>query len=300
MIIINTLRITNLKIKNFFINMAKGAAVGIGMIIPGVSGGTIAVILKIYDKLIEAIGNLFKDFKQSLAVIAPVLIGAVLAFAAAYFPLTYALTNAPLPTVLLFAGLMLGGCPKLVKDASRNGFKKLDAVAIILPLALVVGLCFIPGLGNANLNNVSVGGYFLLVAIGAVASCALVIPGISGSMLLMILGYYAPLLAGMANIVSQPQLVWVYLAFILGVVIGFFTIAKLMQWLLNKFPRTTYWAIVGFVIGSIPAIIITFGNEYGFTHPTVTIVQIVIGILLFVLGTVSSYLLFRLAKKMQK
>jgi putative membrane protein len=273
--------------------MLKGAAVGVGMIIPGVSGGTIAVILKIYERLIQAIGNIFKNFKDSMSIILPVLLGAVLAFAAAYFPLKHALEYAPLPTVLLFAGLMLGGCPKLISDAKANGFKKLDAIAIIIPFVFVLGICFVPDLGNANLANIDVGGYFLLVLIGAVASCALVVPGISGSFLLMLLGYYSPILNGIPLIFSSWHYVFVYLAFILGVVVGFFTIAKLMQWLLNKFPRVTYWAIVGFVIGSIPAIMITFD----YSSSPINALQISLGVVLFILGAVASYLLFRYAQK---
>ena len=122
-----------MKVKEFFKNMGCGAAIGVAMIIPGVSGGTVAVLLNIYDKLIDALGNLKKNFKQNILFLVPVLLGAVLAFAAMYFPLAYALNYAPLPVVMLFAGLMAGSIPKLFKDSKLYGFKKLNTFSVFLP-----------------------------------------------------------------------------------------------------------------------------------------------------------------------
>lgn len=289
-----------MKVKKFFVNVAKGAAIGIAMIIPGVSGGTLAVLLGIYDEIIQSLGNLFKDFKKSVSVLLPVLLGAVVAFAALYFPLKYALQYAPFPTMLLFAGLMAGSCPDLCKKANENGFRKRDIVAIILPFILVLGICFIPYIGNVDLTDkMPVWGYFVLVVMGMLASCALVVPGISGSMLMMIFGYYAPLLNTISALkTSFGHSLLVLALFAVGLVVGFFTIAKLMQLLLNKFRRATFWAIVGFVIGSIPAIIVTFFKEYGDNLPTyLTPLQISLGVILFVAGAVGSFFLTRYAAK---
>ena len=172
--------------KEFFKKTGIGAVIGVAMIIPGVSGGTLAVLLNVYDKLISAISDLRKDFKNSVAFLFPILLGAALAVAAMYFPLKYALKYAPFPTVMLFAGLMVGSCPKLIKDGVKNGFKPFNVASILIPLAVVIGICFIPELGKADLSTeMPVYGYFLLIIIGAVASCALVVPGVSGSMLLL-------------------------------------------------------------------------------------------------------------------
>ena len=292
-----------MKVKEFLINTAKGGAIGLAMIIPGVSGGTLAVLLGVYDKLIESVGNLFKDFKKSFSFLLPILLGAILAFAALYFPLKYALKYAPFPTITLFAGFMLGSIPDLLFTAKHNGFKKLDIISIIIPLALVVGLCFIPNIGNADLGTgMSAGGYFLLILIGAVASCALVVPGISGSMLLLIFGYYNPILdtiSALKDNFGHSLLVLVGFAF--GLVVGFFTIAKLMQLLLKKFRRVTFWAIVGFVIGSVPAVIITFFNEFGAQADVyLTPLQIALGVIFFLLGTAATYALTRFAEKKAK
>lgn len=280
--------------------MAKGASIGLAMIIPGVSGGTLAVLLGVYDKIIESIGNLFKDFKKSVAFLLPILLGAVLAFAALYFPLKYALKYAPFPTIMLFAGFMAGSCPDLYKKANKNGFKKRDIAAIIIPCILVIGICFIPSIGDVDLSpSMSVSGWAALFLIGMLASCALVVPGISGSMLLLIFGYYNPILNTISALKDNfGHSLLVLFTFAVGLVLGFFTIAKLMQFLLKKFKRVTFWAITGFVIGSIPAVIITFFHQYG-GNPSayLTPLQISLGVILFVAGAIGTYLLAGYAVK---
>ena len=283
-----------MKIKNFLLDTAKGASIGVAMIIPGVSGGTLAVLLNIYDKLISAISNIFKDFKNSVKVLVPILLGAVVAVIAMYFPLKFALKHAPFPTVMLFAGLMIGSCPKIVKDGMKNGFKKLDILSFLLPLLLVIGICFIPNLGSADLSStMPVHGYFLLILIGMIASCALVVPGVSGSMLLLILGYYNEILDTVSLLKTDfGHSVLVLLTLAVGVIIGFFSIAKLMKYLLNKFPRATNWAIIGFVAGSIPAIFITYNNNFpDFIYSTLNAAHIAVGCVLCVLGIIATYAL---------
>jgi putative membrane protein len=275
--------------------MIKGGAVGMAVIIPGVSGGTLAVLLNIYDKIIQSISELKSNFKQSFMFLLPIVLGIIAAIAIMYFPISYALKYAPLPTVLLFLGLMAGSCPKIIKDAKSNGFKNRDWLCLILPFIIVIAICFIPGLGNVNLGEDMLWyNYLLLLPVGIVASCALVVPGISGSMLLVILGYYTPILGLVSALKTSPlHSLLVLVIFAVGVVIGFFTIAKLMQFLLTRFTRATYWAIVGFVLGSLPAILIVFD----YANSPINALQISLGILLCILGAIGTYFLTRLSEK---
>lgn len=284
--------------KEFFKNLASGALIGIAMIIPGVSGGTIAVLLNIYDKLLSSISNLSKKFKQSITFLLPILLGAFLAFAAAYYPLKWGLDKAPLPTILLFVGLMLGSLPKLIKTGASNGFKLFNLAGIILPIAVLIGICFVPMLGDINLGtNMPLVGYFALLGVGVVGSCALVVPGISGSMCLLILGYYNPLLSCFSGLRTDfMHYALVLILFAIGLLIGFFTIAKLMKYLLNKFPRGTYWAIIGFVVGNFPAIFIQFFTDSNYVA-TVNPVQIAVGVVLCVLGAVGTFILTAYAER---
>ncbi len=280
---------------NFLKNMLKGALIGVAMIIPGVSGGTIAVLLDIYDKLINAISNLKKDFKASFAFLFPVVLGMALAFMAMYFPLKLALKYIPIQTISLFAGLMLGSIPSLFSDSKNNGFKKLDLIGIICSFVLVIGICFIPNMGNVDLSvNMPSYQYALLFLMGLLASCALVVPGISGSMLLLIFGYYEPILntiSELKNNFGHSLLVLVLVA--LGIVLGFLVIAKIMNYLLTKFKRATYWTIFGFVVGSIIAIFLS----YDYTGLTIDGLVIATSIFVFIIGAPISFFLIRLSSK---
>lgn len=291
-------------VKDFFKKFGIGAVIGAAMIIPGVSGGTIAVLCNIYDKLISAISDLRRDFKNSFMFLLPIVLGAICAVAAIFYPLKLLFEVAPFPTVMLFLGLMLGGVPKLFKDGAKNGFKKINIISVLLPLAAVVGICFIPSLGEADLTAaMPVWGYFVLILVGAVASCALVVPGVSGSMLLMIFGYYNSILNTVTALKTDfGHSLLVLALFALGILIGFFSIAKLMKLLLKKFPRGTFWAIFGFVIGSLPAILLTYdGNFPDFTLASLDAVHISVGVILAVAGAIASFALTAvLEAKMKK
>ncbi len=283
-----------MNVKEFFKKFGIGAVIGAAMIIPGVSGGTIAVLLNIYDKLISAISDLKKDFKNSFMFLLPIALGAVAAIGAIFWPLTKVLEVAPFPTVMLFTGLLLGGIPKLFKDGVKTGFSKWNVISILIPFAAVIGICFIPSLKEADLSaGMPAYGYALLALIGALASCALVIPGVSGSMLLLIFGYYDPILNTIKSIFSNfGHSILVLAVFASGLIIGFISIAKLMKFLLKKLPRGTYWSIIGFVIGSVPAILITYnGNFPDFHYASLTTAHIVIGVVLFVAGAIASFAL---------
>lgn len=287
--------------KKFLKNVAGGALIGIAAIIPGVSGGTVAVLMNIYDELVGAISDLGKAFKKNFLFILPILVGVALGIGIMYFPLKFALERAPLPTVLLFTGLMLGSFPKLLKDGIALGFKKLNIASLVIPCAAVIAICFIPAVGtSANLGaDMPVWGYFVLVVMGVVASAALVIPGVSGSLVLLIFGYYAPIIETLGALVTDfGHSVLVLLLFAVGLVAGFFLISKLMKLFLNKFPRGTHWAIIGFVIGSIPAIFITFADN--FPEAAYDGVQIAAGAILCIGGILLTYFLTSYADAVQK
>lgn len=281
--------------KEFFKNFGCGAIMGVAVLVPGVSAGTVAVLLNIYDKMISSINNLGKDFKNSFKFLLPIILGIIVGFVAIYFPLDYAIKYAPMPTVLLFVGLMLGTFPKLIKDTAKMGFKKLNILSIILPLAAVIGMCFIPNIGNVNLDSdMPIQNYFILVLIGALAAGALFVPGISGSMILMIFGYYEPILDTISALFTDfGHSVAVLGLFALGVIIGFFSITKLMKLLLDKFPRGTRWAIIGFIVGSIPAILITFD----YASAPLDAWQIAIAVILCIGGGIGSFFFTRWSDK---
>ncbi len=251
----------------FLTDVLRGVAIGVAFIIPGFSGGSVAAILGIYEKLVGAIADLFKHFKRSILTLLPILLGMILGIAALIYPIRLGLEKFPVPTVSLFVGLAIGGLPS-VTDKCRGGRPKWTHIlACLLPLAFAAGLSFLPLAGDASLFDLDFGGYLLLILIGAVGSAALVVPGISGSMLLLIFGYYNPIVALVTehllrgNDVGKSILVLALLA--AGIVIGFFAISVLMKFLLKKFPRGTYFSILGFIVGSVPAVYASVIRESG-------------------------------------
>ena len=112
---------------NFILDTIKGAVIGIANVIPGVSGGTMAVSMGIYNRLISSITHLFRDFKKSAATLIPVLLGAAIGIVGFSYAIEYLLANQPLPTCLAFLGLILGGVPVLVKDMKKGVEKAVPA-----------------------------------------------------------------------------------------------------------------------------------------------------------------------------
>lgn len=252
----------------FLLDLIRGAAIGIAFIIPGFSGGSVAAILGIYEKLVGAIADIFKDFKKSLTTILPIGIGMVLGIVALLFPLGWALEAFPFPTVCLFVGLAVGGLPS-VTDELRGKIKTSNIFACAIPLVSALALSFLPIGNDVDLFNLNLGGYFLLVVMGLVASAALVVPGISGSMLLLIFGYYNPIVNMMTDHLLKFKDVGTSILVLgltaIGIAVGFFLISKIMKWLLKSHPRGTYFAILGFILGSIPTVYVSTAKEAGYT-----------------------------------
>ena len=281
--------------KGFLRDMLAGFLMGIAFIIPGFSGGSIAAIVGIYEKLICAVTDIFKDFKNSIKTLLPIGIGLVLGAVSLLFPLKLALEAAPLPTVSLFVGLALGGMFSIT-DRLRGRVSVTNVLALSLPLILAAALCFIPTGADVDLFALDFGGYVLLFLVGVLGSVALVVPGISGSMLLLILGYYNPIVRLVTDHLLQFKDIGTSVLVLgvtaVGIALGFLIISVVMKWLLKRYPRGTYFAIVGFIVGSIPAVYTSTMGEEGFVLPTspwhyvicaVTLAIGFVGALLFVL-----------------
>ena len=242
---------------SFLTDIARGAAIGVAFIIPGFSGGSVAAILGIYEKLVGAIADIFKTFKKSILTLLPIALGMLLGIAALIFPISWGLNHYPIPTVTLFVGLALGGLPSIT-DKVKGKPSVWQIVAGVLALAVAAALSFLPLAGEVDLFALEWWGYLLLIVIGIVGSCALVVPGISGSMLLLIFGYYNPVVDMLLHHLLRGDQVGICLAVFaclgVGIVVGFFAISLLMKFLLKKFPKATHFAIIGFIIGSVPAV----------------------------------------------
>ncbi len=276
-------------------NILKGAVMGIANIIPGVSGGTMAVSMGIYDKIIHAVTHLFSEFKQSMKVLVPIGIGIVLAIVAVARLIEYMFQVVPFQTNLLFIGLILGGLPAMWKKVKPHSIRISYIIAFLLFFALVAGCASLEGSeGSAADLSFSLVNVVKLMGVGVIASATMVVPGVSGSMILMILGYYEPVL-GMVNqfvdhlkdfdvegLISDCG---VLIPFGVGVVVGIIVIAKIIEIIFANWPLLAYWAIIGLILASPVAILMM--NQFG----KLELMTIVTGIGTLAVGIVASLLL---------
>ncbi|MBQ6399673.1 MAG: DUF368 domain-containing protein [Clostridia bacterium] len=248
----------------WFLDVLRGAVIGLANVIPGVSGGTMMVSMGIYDKLIYCINHLFTEFKKCISILLPYLVGMAAAILIGSFALKAAFANYPLPTNTLFIGLILGSLPFILREMKGERIGWQGAVIFVLLFALVVGLKLIEKENVAKLT-LSFGSVLLMLVLGAVCSAAMVIPGVSGSMILKTLGYYEPVVTeaipatvrGLTggDWAAVGQNLGILIPFLIGIVVGIFGIAKLIEILMKKWKGWTYCGILGMVAAS-PVVIL--------------------------------------------
>ena len=271
--------------KNNVLLVIKGFFVGIANIIPGVSGGTLAITLGIYEELIEAISHFFKKIKSNIKFLIPIGIGAFTAIVIGSRIIEISLEKYTLPTLLFFTGLILGGMPMLFGKIKKN-IKPSYALIFLATFALVIGIMFLKTGNDVVLVDLNAWGYFKLFLVGMIAAATMIIPGISGSFMLMVMGYYEPIINAINEFTSFNNLwnnFWILMPFGIGVLLGIIVIAKIIEFLFQKFEVPTYFGIIGFVLASLIGIFTSAGNLV-FT-PTF----IIVGIILMVLGFVIAY-----------
>ncbi|MDR2044521.1 MAG: DUF368 domain-containing protein [Clostridium sp.] len=259
-------------------SILKGMVIGIANIVPGVSGGTLMVSMGVYDKLIHCITHLFREFRKSVLFLLPIAIGMGVAIVGSSLGLEYLFTHFPVPTNFLFVGLILGGLPAIWKNVKGSSMHLGHAAIGLFFFALVVGFAAVGETeGNAVELSRNAGQAVLLFGVGVIASATMVIPGVSGSMVLLLIGYYHPILSTITEVI-RALLAWnwagiwngmgILLPFGLGVVAGIFGIAKLVELVFLKFPLYAYWAIIGLLVSS-PVAIFLIGTFPEYTIPTI-------------------------------
>ncbi len=263
----------------------KGFFIGLANIIPGVSGGTLAITLGIYEQLIGCISHIFKNLKENIKFLIPIVIGAVLSIITLSHAISFSLENYVLPTILFFIGAILGGIPMLVNKVSGNRLKISNIIIFLITFSLIILLLFLNGENVVSFENMSIVDYLLLFVVGIVASATMVIPGVSGSAVLMTIGYYKPILDVIKDITDFSNLtnnLMILIPFGIGVIIGILLIAKLLEFLFKNYEVKTYYGVLGFIFASIIAIIyqnLIINSSFVFSIPS-----LIIGIILFILG----------------
>ena len=296
----------------FLEHIIIGIIIGISNIVPGVSAGTMFVILGIFKKLIDqvglcldevktmvknitkikeknggirAVGIMFKNiFMSQKTFLIPIAIGMI--FAIYFVAKLFSILNPEqiLYRNYIFLGLILGGIPALFKELKKGtdiaNIKKRKIsiyIFMIIGFAMMFALYLLKlngiGLRKVGYEELSITMALPLFLVGAVAAASMVIPGISGSMVVLILGYYELMTVS----ISKLNMIFI-IPFAIGILVGIMAILKLIKYLLDKHYTRTYSCIVGFVIGSL--LMVFPGLPVGVMGYVITIVCIAIGIML--------------------
>lgn len=228
-------------------NFLKGIAVGVATLVPGVSGGTMAIILGIYDDLIHAISSFFQDWKTHTRLLLEIGFGGLLGILLFSRLLENAISKYPHIMKFLFMGIIIGGLPVLYRKATTyRKSKKGDFVFAILGFIMVLLLSKDPTVTTTMATSQGIVSIVFLFIAGIVMAVALVLPGISGSFMLLVLGLYDVTLNAI-NDLNIPFLI----PFGLGIVVGTLATTKIIESFLQKHPSKAYMLIMGFVVGSL-------------------------------------------------
>ena len=268
-------------IKLFF----KGFVIGISNLIPGLSGGTVALILGIYEEFLGALGHLFQNFKKNIIFLAPVLTGMVFSLISLSGVISYCLTNFLFVTILFFCGAIFGGIPKILKEMKGYHISFGNTVSFILAFLAVTVPLMLKGAEPSLSATMTVSRFIILVLLGMVASSTMVMPGVSGSAVLMAVGYYHYIIDSLHSLSSPDSFatgISVVIPYGIGLALGLILASRLIEECLKRWREKSFFAIMGFVVSSI--LVILLQNDILRLIPSLKISEIVLGIILFLSG----------------
>ena len=258
--------------------MIKGIVIALGFILPGISGGVLAAILGIYERMIRFLAHPFKQLKEDVLYFLPVAIGMLLGIGLFSYPIEYLLEHYQVYVLWSFAGAIIGTVPSLVKEANRDSEKdKIDLIwfwtTFIVSGIALYGLNFVVGSFSASFLN------FILA--GSLLALGILVPGLSPSNLLLILGLYAPMLTGFKSF----DLFGTFLPIGIGAVLTLIAFSKFMDYALRVYHSRVYHFIIGIVLSSTLLILLpNAGNPESISYAGLSIVSYVIIAFFFALG----------------
>lgn len=244
----------------------QGMAVGIANIIPGVSGGTMMVAMGLYDKLIHCITHLKSEFKEAVKLLVPIFAGAGIAIIVLSRLFEYLLEVHPIPTNFAFCGLIAGSLPFIFQKVKGHSVTIGKVIPFLIFFAIVILMAVMGETSGAAADvTFSIVNVVKLFGVGVIAAATMVIPGVSGSMMLMLLGYYDTILATINDAIDALlafdmgeifRVVGILAPFGIGVIIGIFVIAKIIELIFSKAEIHAYYAIIGLILASPIAILL--------------------------------------------
>ncbi|HHC9603726.1 TPA: DUF368 domain-containing protein [Staphylococcus aureus] len=273
-----------------WINILKGFAMGTSDLVPGVSGGTIALLLGIYNQFIASISGIFsRRFWPSFTFLIPIIIGMLLAMGSLSNLFNYLLSQHHIPTMFFFGGLIIGIVPYLLKISNyKTSFTTKHYMMVIAGIAILIVITF---MNNSDKHagetlTLSTGLIIKYFIAGMCASSAMLLPGISGSFMLLVFGVYGTVMLAISEVVKLNFAgLPILLAVGFGVLAGFIISSKIIQYFLTHHKLMTFALIIGFVVGSLFAV---------FPGLPTNIVMWFVSLVVFIIGFIVSLTLGRI------
>ncbi len=232
------------------LQVLQGVLIGVGAVLPGISGGVLCVVFGIYKPVMELLSNPFRRFRTHVPKLLPVILGAAVGFLGVAKLLAFLLEKYPDPSVCLFVGLIAGMLPSLFREAGEKGRPKGSWVSLAIAFAVILALLI-----SLNLFSVTIAPSFpWYLFCGFCLALSVIAPGMSFSTLLMPLGLYTPFVDGLGSL--RPE---VLAPAAIGAVVTVIALAKAVNALFDHFYAYAFHAIIGIVIAAT-IMIIPFGS----------------------------------------
>ncbi len=259
----------------FLFRIIQGAFIGLGAVLPGISGGVLSVIFGIYKPIMELLSNPIKNFKTHIPPLIPVFIGGILGFLGIANLLAFFLNKYPDPSVCLFIGLITGMLPSLFREAREEGVSKGSYISLVVCMIVIFTL-----LCGLNIASVTIKTNFVsYLFCGFCLALSIIAPGMSFSTLLMPLGLYTPFVDGIGNLDFQ-----ILIPAGIGVIVTIICLAKAINALFNHFYSLAFHGIIGIVIAATVMII-------PFSSFTTSVSGCIVNIICLVAGLIAALLL---------
>lgn len=231
----------------FLFDYLKGIAIGAGAILPGISSGVLCVIFGLYEKLIDSVLNIFKDFKTNFKFLLPIGLGGITGILLFGKILKYLFNTYPMQTKFAFIGLIIGCIPILFKKAnSKKGFRLHYILYLIVAFAIGTFSILLEQFLESNIMYGANNSLVFLIIAGFFMSVGIVVPGVSSSVILMAFGIYYEYLDAISTLNFS-----ILVPLAIGIILGGYIFLKIIKYLLENYFSETFYAIIGFVLGSV-------------------------------------------------
>ncbi len=272
------------KYKDIILRFIKGMFIGSGFILPGVSGGALAAIFGIYERLIGFLADIRKDFKNNLLFFLPVGLGAGFGIVLFSTGLSYLLERYETIILWFFIGAMVGTIPSLWKEAGKEGRNLIDYVILVLSFVFGLGILF---LASSNINQGVEPNFFSWIFAGFLIALGMIVPGMSPSNFIVYMGMYKAMSDGFKNLDFA-----IIIPIALGGIITLISLSKLINYIFKKYFSKLFHFILGVVLASTVIIIPL--------HQNFSIINFLMSFILFILGVGVSILMVKLEENYKK